>query len=83
MPDYPEQTLNTKFKTISMGLSFHYSGSFNPEASLEAMIEEVKEIAEIYRWEYFVFEEAFHENSQGRAEYNEDIYGICFTPPGC
>ena len=31
-----------------MGLSIHYSGSFKKEASLETMIEEVKDIAEIY-----------------------------------
>ena len=66
-----------------MGLSIHYSGSFNPVASLADMIEEVKEIAEIYHWKYFVFEQAFPENSLGKEEYNEDIYGICFTPPGC
>lgn len=66
-----------------MGLSIHYSGSFNPAASLSAMIEEVKEIADIYKWKYFVFEEAFPPGSLDRAEYSDEIYGICFTPPGC
>ena len=66
-----------------MGLSIHYSGSFNPAASLSAMIEEVKEIADIYKWKYFVFEEAFPPDSLDRAEYSDEIYGICFTPPGC
>ena len=66
-----------------MGLSIHYSGSFNPEASLSAMIEEVKEIADIYKWKYFVFEDTFPDDSFGRIEYTDEIYGICFTPPKC
>lgn len=66
-----------------MGLSIHYSGSFNPEASLSAMIEEVKDIADIYKWKYFIFDTAFPPGSFGRADYTDDIYGICFTPPGC
>jgi len=32
-----------------MGLSFHYSGSFNAEASLPEMIKEVKDIVEIFK----------------------------------
>ncbi len=66
-----------------MGLSFHYSGSFNPEASLSAMIEEVKDIVEIYKWKYFIFDNTFPPGSFGKADYTDDIYGICFTPPGC
>jgi hypothetical protein len=64
-----------------MGLSIHYSGSFNPAASLKAMIEEVKDIATIYNWKYFIFNDEFPSNSFGKAGYNNDIYGICFTPP--
>jgi hypothetical protein len=66
-----------------MGLSIHYSGSFNPNTSLSAMIEEVKDIAELYKWEYFVFEDTFPENCFNKAGYTQDIYGICFTPPKC
>jgi hypothetical protein len=66
-----------------MGLTIHYSGSFNPAASLKAMIEEVKDIAAIYNWKYFVFNDKFPENSFGKTAYNDDIYGICFTPPEC
>lgn len=66
-----------------MGLSIHYSGSFNPDASLSAMIEEVKDIVDIYKWKYFVFEDTFPPDSSGLADYSEDIYGICFTPPDC
>ncbi len=66
-----------------MGLTIHYSGSFNPNASLKEMIEEVKDIAAIYKWEYFIFNDEFPANSLGKAGYNNDIYGICFTPPEC
>jgi len=66
-----------------MGLSIHYNGSFNEKASLQSMIEEVKDIAEIYKWKYFVFEDAFQAAGFGKAEYNQNIYGICFTPPEC
>jgi hypothetical protein len=66
-----------------MGLTIHYSGSFNPQASLTEMINEVKDIAEIYKWEYTVFEEAFPETGFGKTEYDQNIYGIAFSPPRC
>ncbi len=66
-----------------MGLSIHYSGSFKSEGSLQRMIEEVKDIVEIYKWEYSVFEHEFPVNSIGKTGYNQNIYGICFTPPRC
>lgn len=66
-----------------MGLSIHYSGTFNPAASLSSMIEEVKDIAELYKWKYKVFESEFPTNSLGKKNYNQKIYGICFAPPQC
>lgn len=64
-----------------MGLSIHYSGSFNKETLLEAMIEEVKDIAEIYEWKYTINESHFPENSFHKEEYDGKLYGISFTPP--
>lgn len=64
-----------------MGLSIDYSGSFKKEASLEAMIEEVKDIAEIYNWKYTINKNRFPENSFGKIEYDGKLYGISFTPP--
>lgn len=66
-----------------MGLSIHYSGSFNKNASLSEMIEEVKDIAEIYKWKYTIAEEQFPPNSFGKETFNKKIYGISFTPPDC
>jgi hypothetical protein len=66
-----------------MGLSIHYSGSIKAGVSLQAMIEEVKEIAEIYQWRYTIYEELFPANSIGKTTYNQHIYGIDFIPPEC
>ncbi len=66
-----------------MGLSIHYSGSFKNGASLSEMIEEVKDIAEVYKWKYAIYEEQFSENTFDKNSYNQHIYGISFTPPNC
>ena len=66
-----------------MGLSINYSGSFKNEASLEAMIEEVKDIAEIYDWKYTINNSRFPKNTFGKLEYDGKLYGISFTPPNC
>ena len=65
-----------------MGLSIHYSGSFNPSASLREMIDEVVEIAKVYHWKYTVYNTVFPENGFIHP-YNENIYGVIFTPPSC
>ena len=66
-----------------MGLTIHYSGRFGEHASLSEMIEEVKDIAEIYNWKYHIFEQHFCTDDLGKTDYNDKIYGICFTPPEC
>ncbi len=66
-----------------MGLSIHYNGQFKEGASLSEMIEEVQDIAEIYKWKYNIYETDFPESSFGKPEYNQNIYGISFTPPEC
>jgi hypothetical protein len=64
-----------------MGLSIHYSGSFKNDSSLEAMIEEVKDIAEVYDWKYTIHNTHFPENTFGKLDYDGELYGISFTPP--
>lgn len=66
-----------------MGLSFHYSGRIADRENLPDLIEEVEEIAKVFQWKYFVFDRQFPEDTIGKPEYNQRIYGICFTPPNC
>src|SRR5437867_2467376 len=66
-----------------MGLSFHYKGSFNPNASLPELIEEVKDIATTNNWHYHVFEKEFPAKALGKKKFNDEIYGIIFSPPKC
>jgi len=65
-----------------MGLSFHYSGRFNPEKSLKEMVDEVREICKTFKWEYYIFNTEFPENECSES-YTSDIYGIIFNPPEC
>jgi len=66
-----------------MGLSFHYSGSIAKPELLPGLIEEIQDIANVYNWKYFIFEREFPENYFGKPDYNQNIYGICFTPTNC
>ncbi|HET54553.1 MAG TPA: hypothetical protein ENN33_04980 [Ignavibacteria bacterium] len=66
-----------------MGLTIHYSGKFNPSSSLKEMVEEVKDIAEIYNWEYHIYETDFPVGSLGEENYDGEIYGIYIIPPNC
>jgi hypothetical protein len=64
-----------------MGLSIHYSGSFKKDTSLAAMIEEVKDIAEIYEWKYSIGKNSFPRIPFDGESYDGELYGISFTPP--
>lgn len=66
-----------------MGLSIHYSGNFNSETSLSEMIEEIKNIGDVQKWEYHIFETEFSKNNFDEINSNKNIYGICFSPPDC
>lgn len=75
-----------------MGLTIYYKGTFHPKASLPEMIDEVRDIAEIYKWKYHIFEREFPKQNFKKngsplssrrgagGEMNENIYGILFTP---
>lgn len=65
-----------------MGLSIHFSGRLKSQGSLPELIEEVKDIAEIYKWHYSSFVEEFPAGSFKKS-FNHRLYGICFTPPDC
>lgn len=64
-----------------MGLSIHYSGSFNPSSSLTEMIEEVKEFAETMKWKHYVLDDCFPEKFYEGDDIDKNLYGICFAPP--
>lgn len=64
-----------------MGITIHYKGRFKKHASLPAMIEEVKDIATVYNWPYFIYDTDFPSNDFGKKEFDNNIYGIHFTPP--
>lgn len=66
-----------------MGLSIHYSGSIANPDSLPELINEVKDIVGIYKWPSVIYKQQIPNNHFGRTTYNQDIYGISFSPPGC
>lgn len=63
-----------------MCLSIHYSGCFNPTASLPEMVEEITDIVSVVEWPYQLYSSHFPTNKFD-IEYNTEIYGISFTPP--
>ena len=64
-----------------MGLSIHYKGKLKKATELALLIDEVKEIAITKQWRYFVFEDAFQQNSFSEIATIEKLYGIMITPP--
>ena len=66
-----------------MGLSIHYNGKFNKNANLADLITEVKEIAEVFKWNYELYHEEFPYDSKDESSYDGNIYGISFSPPEC
>jgi hypothetical protein len=66
-----------------MGLSIHYSGRFNQNAVLSDLITEVKEVAEVLKWNYTIYGREFPIKGKEDQPYDGKIYGISFTPPNC
>jgi hypothetical protein len=66
-----------------MGLSIHYNGKFSEEACLSQMITEIRDIAEICKWDYKVYNKQFPEENNGCMEHDGELYGISVTPPKC
>ena len=66
-----------------MGLSFHYNGKISDPALLPELIDEVQEIANVHQWDFFIFDRQFSNEDFGKPGYNQNVYGICFTPSGC
>ncbi len=66
-----------------MGLSFHYSGSIARPELLPELIDEVRDIAKVHHWDVHEFEREFPEGAFGKDEFNQDVYGVVFSPPEC
>jgi hypothetical protein len=66
-----------------MGLSIHYSGRLNKAESLPSLIEEVKDVSNVYGWKYHIFNTEFPDNTFDSQTSFDEIYGICFTPTNC
>lgn len=66
-----------------MGLSFHYSGTFNPTASLSEMVGEIEDIARIYKWKCTVYNVDFPSEDYPDGNHDDKLYGISVTPPNC
>ncbi|PXV68742.1 hypothetical protein CLV62_1014 [Dysgonomonas alginatilytica] len=64
-----------------MGLTIHYSGRIKTPESLYSLIEEVKDISNIYGWKYRIHESKFPNDTFDENISYEAIYGITFTPP--
>jgi hypothetical protein len=66
-----------------MGLSFHFSGRLRNPKNLLSLIEEVKDVSEVYGWKYGILNTSFPKNTFEERENFEHIYGIYFTPTNC
>lgn len=57
-----------------MGLSIYYSGRIKNAESLPLLVEEVKDISEIYGWKYKTYETCFPRNALDKKESFQNIY---------
>lgn len=64
-----------------MGLTIHYNGKLKNANDLKSLIDDVKDVAIAEKWDYFVFEEQFENNSFSEIIDRENLYGIMITPP--
>lgn len=73
-----------------MGLSFHYSGRIKNLRELPVLVAEAEDICQSMNWEYHLmnepedYEKIFLADKTTKTVYTvADLYGICFTVPGC
>lgn len=58
-----------------MGLTIYYNGRLNKQVELADMIEELRDIAKVFKWKYTIQEKAFPEGSLDKDECDGKIYG--------
>jgi hypothetical protein len=66
-----------------MGLSIHFSGRLRKAEHLPALIEEVKDVSNVYGWKYHVYDTHFPNDTFENHTSFENVYGISFTPADC
>lgn len=66
-----------------MGLSIHYNGYLKKAELLPDLIQEVKDVAEVYGWKYGIYNTNFPDNQFSTETNFEEFYGISFTPTNC
>ena len=64
-----------------MGLTIYYKGKLKNVNDLKSLIDDVKDVAIAEKWDYFVFEDQFENNSFSEIIDRENLYGIMITPP--
>ena len=66
-----------------MGLSIHFSGRLRKAEFLPVMIEEIKDISNVYSWKYHIYDTDFPNDTFENHTSFENVYGISFTPTNC
>ena len=66
-----------------MGLSIHFSGRLRKAEDLPALIEEIKDVSNVYGWKYHLFDTRFPNDTFENQTSFENVYGINFTPTNC
>ena len=63
-----------------MGLSIHFSGRLRKAKDLPSLIEEIKDVSNVYGWKYHIFDTRFPNEAFDNHTSFENVYGINFTP---
>jgi hypothetical protein len=66
-----------------MGLSIHYHGSISDPSRLPELIDEVRSICESLNMKFTIFKKNLPIEEYGKKEYQNEIYGIWFSPKNC
>ena len=66
-----------------MGLSIHFSGRLRKAEYLPAVVEEIKDISDVYGWKYHIYNTYFPSCTFDTCTSFENVYGISFTPANC
>ena len=80
---YFRQLIRLNKNESIMGLSIHFSGRLRNAEDLPSLLEEVRDVSEVYGWKYVIFNYNFPNDSFNSNDSFEKIYGINFTPTNC